>query len=280
MQGDSPELRNSMLPGLLQAAARNLSRGTKDLALVEEGSVFLPAQGAATTSLPVGNVRPDQEQLVQLNASIPLQPRHLAGVALGDWLPQAPGQQAVEAGYPQAILAVEQIARAAGVEFELRQVGALGYHSGRSAEVLVEGQVVGYVGEIDPAISSEYHLPRRVAAFEINLDALFSHAPQVLQASELRVMPAATQDLSLLVDANVPAAELMSVIREGAGELLEDVTMVDDYRGENVPQGAKSVTFSLRFRASDRTLTQAEASQSKDAAVTLANQKFGATLRA
>ena len=280
MQGDSPELRNSMLPGLLQAAARNLSRGTKDLALVEEGSVFLPAQGAATTSLPVGTVRPNQEQLAQLNASIPLQPRHLAGVALGDWLPQAPGQQAVEAGYPQAILAVEQIARAAGVEFELRQVGALGYHSGRSAEVLVEGQVVGYVGEIDPAISTEYHLPRRVAAFEINLDALFSHAPQVLQASELRVMPAATQDLSLLVDANVPAAELMSVIREGAGELLEDVTLVDDYRGENVPQGAKSVTFSLRFRASDRTLTQAEASQSKDAAVTLANQKFGATLRA
>jgi len=94
------------------------------------------------------------------------------------------------------------------------------------------------------------------------------------------VMPAATQDLSLLVDAAVPAGELMTVIREGAGELLEDVCLVDDYRGENVPKGSKSVTFSLRFRAADRTLTQAEASQSKDAAVALANQKFGATLRA
>jgi phenylalanyl-tRNA synthetase beta chain len=72
----------------------------------------------------------------------------------------------------------------------------------------------------------------------------------------------------------------MTIIREGAGELLEDVSLVDDYRGENVPQGSKSVTFSLRFRAADRTLTQAEASQSKDAAVALANQKFGATLRA
>lgn len=280
MQGDSPELRNSMLPGLLEAAARNLSRGNTNLALIEEGSVFLPASGSATTSLPVGNQRPSHEQLAQLNASIPLQPRHLAGVALGDWLPQAPGQQAVQAGYPQAILAVEQIARAAGVGFELRQGTPLGFHSGRAAEVLVGGEVVGQVGEIDPAITAEYHLPRRVAAFELNLDAVFAHAPQVLQAAELLVMPAATQDLSLLVDASVPAAQLMAVIREGAGELLEDVTLVDDYRGENVPQGSKSVTFSLRFRAADRTLTQAEASQSKDAAVALANQKFGATLRA
>jgi phenylalanyl-tRNA synthetase beta chain len=280
MQGESPELRNSMLPGLLQAAARNLSRGTTDLALVEEGSVFFPAAGHATTSLPVGNVRPSHEQLAELNGSIPVQPRHLAGVALGDWLPQAPGQQAAQAGYPQAILAVEQIARAAGVEFSIRQATPVGYHPGRAAEVLVSGEVVGQLGEVDPAIAAEYHLPRRVAAFEVNLDAIFSHAPQVLQAAELRVMPAATQDLSLLVDAAVPAGELMTVIREGAGELLEDVSLVDDYRGDNVPQGSKSVTFSLRFRAADRTLTQAEASQSKDAAVALANQKFGATLRA
>ena len=280
MQGESPELRNSMLPGLLQAAARNLSRGTTDLALVEEGSVFLPAAGHATTSLPVGNVRPSHDQLSELNGSIPVQPRHLAGLALGDWLPQAPGQQAVQAGYPQAILAVEQIARAAGVDFAIRQATPVGYHPGRAAEVLVSGELVGHLGEVDPAIAAEYHLPRRVAAFEVNLDALFSHAPQVLQAAELRVMPAATQDLSLLVDAGVPAGELMTVIREGAGELLEDVSLVDDYRGENVPLGFKSVTFSLRFRAADRTLTQAEASQSKDAAVALANQKFGATLRA
>ena len=280
MQGESPELRNSMLPGLLQAAARNLSRGTTDLALVEEGSVFLPAAGHATTSLPVGNVRPSHDQLAELNGSIPVQPRHLAGLALGDWLPQAPGQQAVQAGYPQAILAVEQIARAAGVDFAIRQATPVGYHPGRAAEVLVSGEGVGHLGEVDPAIAAEYHLPRRVAAFEVNLDALFSHAPQVLQAAELRVMPAATQDLSLLVEAAVPAGELMTVIREGAGELLEDVSLVDDYRGENVPLGFKSVTFSLRFRAADRTLTQAEASQSKDAAVALANQKFGATLRA
>jgi phenylalanyl-tRNA synthetase beta chain len=280
MQGDSPELRNSLIPGLLQAAARNLSRGTTDLALVEEGSVFFPATGSATTSLPVGNVRPSDEQLAELNSSIPIQPRHLAGIVLGDWVAQAPGQQAVQAGYPQAILAVEQISRAAGVEFEIRQATPLGYHSGRAAEVLVSGVVVGHLGEVAPSLTSEYHLPRRVAAFEVNLDALFAHAPEVLQAAELRVMPAATQDLSLLVSSHIAAADLMQAIREGAGDLLESVSLVDDYRGEHVPSGTKSVTFSLRFRAADRTLTQAEATLSKDAAVALASQKFGATLRA
>jgi phenylalanyl-tRNA synthetase beta chain len=186
----------------------------------------------------------------------------------------------VQAGYPQAILAVEQISRAAGVEFEIRQATPLGYHSGRAAEVLVSGVVVGHLGEVAPSLTSEYHLPRRVAAFEVNLDALFAHAPEVLQAAELRVMPAATQDLSLLVSSDIAAADLMQAIREGAGDLLESVSLVDDYRGENVPSGTKSVTFSLRFRAADRTLTQAEATLSKDAAVALASQKFGATLRA
>ena len=93
-------------------------------------------------------------------------------------------------------------------------------------------------------------------------------------------MPAATQDLSLVVPVDLAAVKLLDVIREGAGELLERVALVDDYRGSNVAEGHKSLTFALRFRAVDRTLTQVEASAARDAAVELANQRFGATLRA
>jgi phenylalanyl-tRNA synthetase beta chain len=218
--------------------------------------------------------------LQSLNATIPHQPRHLAGVALGQWQPQGPDQVEIEAGFQQAIAAVEHVVRAAGLEFELRQSSPKGFHPGRSADVLIAGEVVGFVGEIAPGVSAHYHLPRRIGAFELNLEAIFSQAPTVLQATELRVMPAATQDLSLLVDVNVAAAQLAQAIREGAGELLESITLVDDYRGDSIPGGTKSLTFSLLFRASDRTLTQAEASASRDAAVALANQKFGATLRA
>jgi phenylalanyl-tRNA synthetase beta chain len=77
----------------------------------------------------------------------------------------------------------------------------------------------------------------------------------------------------------VRAGELLAILVEGAGELLEHATLVDDYRGPGIPEGSKSLTFALRFRAPDRTLTQAEATAAKTAAVTLAASRVGATLR-
>ncbi|HMH59129.1 MAG TPA: phenylalanine--tRNA ligase subunit beta, partial [Galbitalea sp.] len=87
------------------------------------------------------------------------------------------------------------------------------------------------------------------------------------------------QDLSLVVAADVPAGDVLATVIEGAGELLEHAALVDDYRGKGVDDGAKSLTFALRFRAPDRTLTAAEASDAKLAAVTLAAQRHGAMLR-
>lgn len=280
MQGEFPELRKSLLPGLLEAAARNLSRGNLDLALLEEGSVFLPNSGRPVNDLPVGNVRPSLELLAQLNASIPDQPRFVSGVLLGDWLPVGVGQKAVEAGYPHAIDAVRLIVQAAGLAMELEQVEVVGFHPGRAAKVLVDSVQIGTVGELHPNLAAAEHLPRRVGIFEINLDLLYGLAPEMLQAAELRVMPAATQDVSLVVDTEVSAAKLLSAIEDGAGDLLEAVTLVDDYRGQGLPAGKKSVTFALLFRAADRTLTQAEATQARDAAVALVNARYGAELRA
>jgi phenylalanyl-tRNA synthetase beta chain len=280
LQGENPALRTSLLPELLQSAARNLSRGNLNLALVEEGSVFLAPTGPAVTELPLGNIRPDQQLLDRLDASIPQQPRLLSGLVLGSWIPAGVGVSAVEAGYPQAINAVELIARAAGLAIDLQQLEIPGFHPGRAAKVLVSGVEVGVVGEVHPELTAELHLVRRVGAFEVDLDRLFSLAPEVVQAGELRVMPAATQDLSLVVPEELAAADLAKLIQVGAGELLEQITLVDDYRGAGIAEGKKSLTFSLVFRAGDRTLTQAEATAARDAAVALASEKFGAELRA
>jgi phenylalanyl-tRNA synthetase beta chain len=146
--------------------------------------------------------------------------------------------------------------------------------------VRIAGKVVGSVGELHPDIAARLYLPRRVALFEINLEEVFALAPEVLQAGELRVMPAATQDLSLVVDAEIPAASVLKLLQTGAGELLESIQLVDDYRGQGISEGKKSLTFSLVFRSSDKTLTQVEATQARDAAVTLVNATFGAELRA
>ena len=285
LQGDADEMRVSILPGLIDAAKRNLSRGLTDLAIFEEGSVFLPANAVgANADLPVGDARPTEAQLAALNATIPAQPHHVAAIFTGNRMSQQVGIKSVEAGYTDAIHAVRILAKAIGVEVELRQSSPTGFHPGRTAEVMAvidgELQVVGLAGELDPSLSTENDLPRRVGAFEINLDLLFKAAPAVIQAGILLTMPAATQDLSLVVATEVPAGDLLSIIREGAGDLLERVALVDDYRGANVAEGHKSLTFALRFRASDRTLTQVEASEARDKAVELANQRFGATLRA
>ena len=285
LQGDADEMRVSILPGLIDAAKRNLSRGLTDLAIFEEGSVFLPASKVGVNAdLPAGNERPSDAILESLNATVPAQPHHVAGVFTGNRLSQQVGIKSVEAGYTDAIHAVRVLAKSVGVQIELRQASPKGFHPGRTAEILVESQgqhvVIGVAGELDPVLAAESDLPRRVGAFEINLEKLFAAAPDVIQAGILLTMPAATQDLSLVVPVDLAAANLLDVIREGAGELLERVTLVDDYRGANVAEGHKSLTFALRFRAADRTLTQVEASAARDAAVELANQRFGATLRA
>lgn len=280
LQGEFAELRKSLLPGLITAAARNLSRSNLDVALVEEGSVFLPSLGKAVLELPIGNSRPSAAQLDDLNSSIPVQPRMVSGLLVGNWLPQGPGVKPIAVDFSHAVSAVGLIAKATGVEFELVQEQLPGMHPGRAAKVMVAGKEVGFVGELHPAVSKASYLPGAVAVFELNLEKLNEHAPEVLQAGELRVMTAATQDLSLVVPIDVSAGTLAKVISEGAGELLESVSLVDDYRGTGIPEGKKSLTFGLVFRASDRTLTQQEASQARDAAVALANREFGAELRA
>jgi phenylalanyl-tRNA synthetase beta chain len=272
-------MRRSLLPGLVQAASRNLSRGFSNLALIEEGSVFLDARSKGMTVLPVGNLRPSAETLQQLNDSIPLQPRQLAGVAMGDWTEAKLGIAGVAAGYPQMVDAVAQVISLSGAAFELVQAEIPGLHPGRAANVLVAGTVVGRVGELHPDIALENHLPRRVGVFELNLDQIFSLAPAIVLAGEVNPMPAATQDISLLVAEDIPAATIAKTLVSGAGELLEEIKLTDDYRGQGIAAGKKSLTFALRFRAKDRTLTQAEATVARDAAVLLATNNHGAELR-
>lgn len=279
IQSERSQLRRSLLPGLIQAAGRNLSRGLSNLALIEEGSVFLDAKSQGPKILPIGNRRPSVEALQVLNDSIPDQPRQLAGLALGEWIEAKLGVTGVSAGYPQMLDAVAQAVSLAGASYELVQTEIPGLHPGRAANVLVSGEVVGHVGELHPDLALVNHLPRRVGVFELNLDRIFALAPALVLAGEVNPMPAATQDISLLVAEDVPAAVIASTLVSGAGELLEDLQLTDDYRGQGIAEGRKSLTFALRFRAKDRTLTQAEVTVARDAAVLMAAEHHGAELR-
>ncbi|MFC9917954.1 phenylalanine--tRNA ligase subunit beta [Agromyces binzhouensis] len=276
-----PFLRRSLIPGLVGVARRNLSRGSTDLDVYELGLVFLPEAGRAygAAELPVGWERPSDAVLEELNDGIPAQPRHVGVLLTGDLLPKQPGRAAEPAGIADALDAVRRIAHAAGAEVEFAQGAHQAMHPGRTAEVRVGGQLVGYAGELHPTLTAEADLPRVVAVAEVDLDAIIALASDSVEARPIGTLPAATQDLSLVVRADVPAARVAAAVREGAGELLEQLQLVDDYRGQGLPEGSKSLTFALRFRAGDRTLTAAEASDAKLAGAALAAERTGAAIR-
>ncbi len=281
LDGQAPFLRRSLIPGLLQIAHRNLSRGLTDLTLFEIGTVYLPEPGVAygTATVPPAAERPDAETLALLDASIPPQPRHVAVLLTGNLIPKQPAQAAVAAGLSDALDAVRTIAAAAGVEITVTQTQRAALHPGRAGVLTVGETEVGYLGELLPSVSADAELPGRVIVAELDLDALLAHAGSRVVAASLSSYPAATQDVSLVVPVEVSAADLGAVFAEGAGALLESARLVDDYRGEGVPEAFKSLTFALRFRADDRTLTAAEASEAKLAGVAAAAARFDASLR-
>jgi len=281
LDGQAPFLRRSVLPGLLQIAHRNIARGLVDLAIFETGVVFLPEPGVVygTDEVPPLGVRPSAEKLAELDASIPPQARLVAALFTGHVTPRQPGRAAEEYGLSEALDAVRVIADAAGVDIDVVQGSRASLHPGRAGVLQVRGTEVGYVGELHPQVSADADLPGRAVVLELDLDGVLALAGERVVAASLSTYPAATQDVSLVVDAGVPAADVSAALSEGAGALLESVRLVDDYRGEGVPAGSKSLSFALRFRADDRTLTAAEATEAKLAGVAVATERFGAQIR-
>jgi len=281
LDGQASFLRRSLIPGLLSTAHRNISRGMVDLAIFEMGSVFLPEPGVAygTDEVPPLGVRPSNEVLAQLQASIPAQPRFVAALLTGNVSARQPGRAAEPASLSEALDAVRVIAVASGVEIDVEQGQRAALHPGRTGVLRVRGEEVGYLGELHPTVAADADLPARAIVLELNLDRVLALAGHRVVAESLSSFPAATQDVSLVVPETVSATELQSALIEGAGELLESVRLVDDYRGEGVAAGSKSLSFALRFRAPDRTLTAAEATEAKLAGVAVAAERFGAMLR-
>ncbi|MCY1693048.1 phenylalanine--tRNA ligase subunit beta [Curtobacterium sp. SL109] len=274
-------LRRSGLPALVDVARRNVSRGLVDLAVYETSRVFLPVADAelGTTEVPVGAEHPGAETLLALDAALPAQPFHVSALLTGNRLVKQPGVLPQPFGIADALDVARTVAWAAGVELTVAQTTHPSLHPGRAASLLVGDTVVGVAGELLPELTDAADLPRVVAVVEIDLDAVVAAVPDAVHVAPIVSYPAATQDLSLVVGVDVPAGAVLEVVRAGAGELLEYARLVDDYRGSGVDEGQKSLTFALRFRATDRTLTAAEASVARDGAVRRAGERFGATLR-
>ena len=277
LEADRPHLATTLLPALLEALSRNASRGFGDVALFSIAQVVRPTPQTRAVELIPTDRRPTDEEIRTLNDSLPEQSVHIGAVLTGLREPRGPWGPGRPVEAADAFEAVRVIGRACGVEVALRPAQVLPWHPGRCAEVLVGGLVVGHAGQLHPAVIERAGLPKGTCAIELDLDAI--PVTETLPAPRVSPFPAVFQDLSLVVDAGVPAYAVIDAVRDGAGELLEDVSLFDVYTGPQVGEGNKSLTLALRFRAPDRTLTEDEASAARDAALTAAAERLGATLR-
>jgi phenylalanyl-tRNA synthetase beta chain len=279
LSSEEPSYTTTLLPGLFKAAARNLGRGAAaGVALFETGTVAFPVDRGPA---PIYGVdwRPTDDELAKLFAAIPEQPLHLAVVLAGERERSGWWAQGRQADWSDAIDIVRRLGAELGVEVTVESANRMPWHPGRCARVSVGGQEFGHAGELHPRVCQAFALPPRTGAVEIDLDFLMRHARDVVRAPELSTYPVAKEDVALVVDAAVSAADVEAALREGAGELLESVWLFDVYTGEQAGRGKKSLAFALRFRAPDRTLTEEETSAARDAAVAVAAERTGAVQR-
>jgi phenylalanyl-tRNA synthetase beta chain len=261
-------LRPTLLPGLLAAVGRNVSRGLPDVALFETGHVFVGAGGSAPIPAVTGPPTPAERSA--LDAALPQQPRHV-GVALAG----------SGASWASAVTAVVELGRALGLALEPRAAQHGPFHPGRTAELLLDGRRVGLAGELHPRVVAALGLPPRTCAAEANLDVMVAAAVAAgpRPAPVVSHFPPASVDVALVVADGVAAADVAAALRAGAGPLLEGVRLFDVYTGPQVGEGKRSLAYALRLRATDRTLTDVEVLAARDAAVAEAGRLVGAVLR-
>jgi phenylalanyl-tRNA synthetase beta chain len=131
------------------------------------------------------------------------------------------------------------------------------FHPGRCAAVTMDGRQLGYLGELHPTVGTSLRVEGRLVAFEIDVEPLLA-AARLPHAQTLPRFPAVERDLAVVVEEHVAAGSLLAAIKEAAGELLEMARAFDEYHGAQVPEGRKSIAFTLTFRSPERTLTDAE----------------------
>ncbi|MCZ4497708.1 MAG: phenylalanine--tRNA ligase subunit beta [Marmoricola sp.] len=282
LSSEAPLMTTTLLPGMLETLARNLGRGTTDLALFEAAPVTLPHGGAIAPILPVDR-RPTADEWADLQKALPDQPLHLALALTGARETVGWWGAGRAATWADAIEGVREVASALGVPLTVRAADRAPWHPGRCAELLVgsgAGQVsIGYAGELHPRVCKATGVPVRTAVAEVDLSVLLSHAVAVVPGPDFSTFPVAKEDVALLVPSDVPAETVAATLREGAGELCESVRLFDVYVGAQVEAGHRSLGFALRFRAPDRTLTEADTGTARDAAVALAAERHGAVQR-
>lgn len=234
-----PWLRTTLLGGIMDVLVRNLSRKNEDLKIFELGAVYQPEQ------LPLQD--------------LPNEPLMLCGALCGRRTEVAWNQPQQAVDFYDAKGAVEELLANLGItQYTVKAGEHPPLHPGKTAIFTIGDETIATVGELHPKVQAAFGINRKVYVFEIPVKAVVNQTRLVGKYEQLPKFPAIARDLALVLPVSVPASQVTDVIVENGGNLLADVKLFDVYTGEQVPDGYRSLAYSLVFRAVDRTLTDAE----------------------
>ncbi|WP_447401470.1 phenylalanine--tRNA ligase subunit beta [Staphylococcus aureus] len=248
-------LRQSLLPHLIEAASYNVARKNKDVKLFEIGNVFF-ANG---------------------EGELPDQVEYLSGILTGDYVVNQWQGKKETVDFYLAKGVVDRVAEKLNLEFSYRRADIDGLHPGRTAEILLENKVVGFIGELHPTLAADNDL-KRTYVFELNFDALMAVSVGYINYQPIPRFPGMSRDIALEVNQNIPAADLLSTIHAHDGNILKDTLVFDVYQGEHLEKGKKSIAIRLNYLDTEETLTDERVSKVQ-AEIEAALIKQGAVIR-
>lgn len=231
-------LRQSLLPHLIEAASYNVARKNKDVKLFEIGNVFF-ANG---------------------EGELPDQVEYLSGILTGDYVVNQWQGKKETVDFYLAKGVVDRVSEKLNLEFSYRRADIDGLHPGRTAEILLENKVVGFIGELHPTLAADNDL-KRTYVFELNFDALMAVSVGYINYQPIPRFPGMSRDIALEVDQNIPAADLLSTIHAHGGNILKDTLVFDVYQGEHLEKGKKSIAIRLNYLDTEETLTDERVSK-------------------
>ncbi|HHO4887629.1 TPA: phenylalanine--tRNA ligase subunit beta [Staphylococcus aureus] len=248
-------LRQSLLPHLIEAASYNVARKNKNVKLFEIGNVFF-ANG---------------------EGELPDQVEYLSGILTGDYVVNQWQGKKETVDFYLAKGVVDRVAEKLNLEFSYRRADIDGLHPGRTAEILLENKVVGFIGELHPTLAADNDL-KRTYVFELNFDALMAVSVGYINYQPIPRFPGMSRDIALEVNQNIPAADLLSTIHAHGGNILKDTLVFDVYQGEHLEKGKKSIAIRLNYLDTEETLTDERVSKVQ-AEIEAALIKQGAVIR-
>ncbi len=248
---DNSSLRQEILPGLLRSLEFNTKRQVKKAGLYELGDVF-PGDGP--------------EQTPALAALL------MGAESKKEWQIVAPEFFALKG-------ILETLESELGGEFSLEKSNYNFLHPGRQGEIILNGGKVGYIGELHPTLQEKHRFPERVAVMEMRLKNFYTQACLDPKYDGVPRYPAISRDLALTIEEGTQAAQIANLIKQEGRQLLEELTLFDLYRGEQVPENCKSLAYRMVFRSKERTLTDSEVDNIVEGIIEKAKSEFGAEIR-